>query len=82
MTETKDQTPPVKIELHPAQAHLLWNTLKDLLSQDAEGKNQGTGGIFYPRDASIMLNIMEKLAKELDTYRIENKPSKPTLSLV
>lgn len=72
----------VKIELHPAEAHLLWNLLRDILSQDAQGKDDGTGGVLVPKDVTITLKIMEVIAKELDTYKITNAPSKPTLKLL
>lgn len=79
MKEKKDT---VSVEMHPAEAHLLWNLLKDVLSQDQEGKDTGQGGLFYPKDVTILLKIMGNIAKELDTYAITNKPAKPTLKLI
>jgi hypothetical protein len=72
----------VKIELHPAEAHLLWNLLKDIMTQDQEGKDNGTGGVLLPKDVMIVFRVMENLAKELDTYKITNAPSKPILKLI
>ena len=47
-------------------AKLLWDTCRDILSQDTEGKDNGTGGILYPHHVGNMMQAFGELARALD----------------
>ena len=68
----------IKIEMSYGEAKFLWGLLKDILSQDAEGKNNGTGGILFNEDVGAAMRLMTPLAEAIDDcnkqYGLEKKP--------
>ncbi len=71
----------IKIEMTAREAKFLWELLKDVLSQDAEGKNNGTGGVLFPEDVGCAMRIMTPIATALDELAKNEKP-KSTLKLL
>lgn len=63
----------IKIEFQPNEAMLLWKMLQDILSQDAEGKKNGTGGLLYNQDVGFALSALTTLAEALDKHIKQNK---------
>ena len=47
MTNNKDRNEGIQIAMTYPEAMFLWNLLKDILTQDQQGKDSGQGGILY-----------------------------------
>lgn len=75
----------IKVEMTYNEAKFLWGMLKDILSQDAEGRNNGTGGILFNEDVGAAMRLMTPLAQAIDDYNkeynLEKNPAKPSLTL-
>lgn len=62
----------IQIGMNVHEAIFLWNLLKDVLSQDAEGKNSGQGGILFPQDVGKATRLMDPLAQAIDDFNKAN----------
>lgn len=56
----------IKMHLSEYHAKLIWNILKDCLTEDKEGMDNGQGGIFYQQDRMAVMEIISVLAKAID----------------
>ena len=70
----------IKIEMSLREATFLWGLMKDILSQDAEGKNNGTGGVLFPEDVGCAMQIMTPLAQAIDEVKVKEEKPKLTLA--
>ena len=70
----------IKIEMSLREATFLWGLMKDILSQDAEGKNNGTGGVLFPEDVGCAMRIMTPLAQAIDEVKVKEEKPKLTLA--
>lgn len=75
----------IQISMTYPEAMFLWNMLKDVLTQDQQGKDSGQGGILYPEDVGKAMRLMTPLAQAIDDVNRaakEKEKKKPTLTLV
>lgn len=62
--ETLNNT--VTINMKKELAATLWKLIQGLLLEDARGKKDGSGGIFYPHEIGVYMEVLTNLAEGID----------------
>jgi hypothetical protein len=71
----------IQLTLELDQAKVLWGIIGSCLSQDAADRNSGEGGLFYPAHAACLMEILSKLAVNIDAANQVSEVS-PAPSLI